>query len=53
VWLADDLPVTATNKIVKRALSAQGLDVPSGVLWHREGRGGQYRPFGLRASDLA
>ena len=53
VWLADDLPVTATNKIVKRTLSAQGLDVPSGVLWHREGRGGQYRPFGLRASDLA
>ena len=53
VWLADDLPVTATNKIVKRTLSAQGLDVPSGVLWHREGRGGQYRPFGPRASDLA
>jgi len=53
VWLADDLPVTATNKIVKRTLSAQGLDVPSGVLWHREGRGGQYRPFGPVASDLA
>ena len=53
VWLADDLPATATNKIVKRALSAQGLDVPGGVLWHREGRGGQYRPFGPDVSDLA
>ncbi|MBJ7400873.1 fatty-acid--CoA ligase FadD1 [Mycolicibacterium sp.] len=53
VWLADDLPVTATNKIVKRALSAQGLDVPSGVLWHREGRGRRYRPFGPGTSDLA
>lgn len=53
VWLADDLPATATNKIVKRALSAQGLDVPGGVLWHREGRGGQYLPFGSDVSDLA
>ena len=53
LWLADDLPVTATNKIVKRTLSAQGLDVPSGVLWHRQGRQGPYRPFGPSASDLA
>jgi len=53
VWIADDLPATATNKIVKRTLSAQGLDVPGGVLWHRQGRGGQYRPFGPVASELA
>ena len=53
VWLADDLPVTATNKIVKRALGAQGLDVPSGVLWHRQGRDRHYLPFGPGVSDLA
>jgi len=53
VWIADDLPVTATNKIVKRTLSAQGVDVAAGVLWHREGRDRHYRPFGPGASDLA
>ena len=53
VWIAEDLPVTATNKIVKRELSAQGLDVTAGVLWHREARDRQYRPFGLGVSDLA
>ena len=53
VWIADDLPVTATNKIVKRTLSAQGLDVATGVLWHREGRDRHYRPFGPGVSDLA
>jgi fatty-acyl-CoA synthase len=53
VWIADDLPVTATNKIVKRELSAQGFDVTAGVLWHREARDRQYRPFGLGVSDLA
>jgi fatty-acyl-CoA synthase len=53
VWIADDLPVTATNKIVKRILSAQGLDVAAGVLWRREGRSRQYQPFGPGVSDLA
>jgi fatty-acyl-CoA synthase len=53
VWITDDLPVTATNKILKRTLSAQGLDVTSGVLWHREARGGCYHPFGSGPSDLA
>jgi fatty-acyl-CoA synthase len=53
VWITDDLPVTATNKILKRTLSAQGLDVTSGVLWHREARGGRYHPFGSGPSDLA
>ena len=53
VWIADDLPVTATNKIVKRTLSAKGLDVATGVLWHREGRDRHYRPFGPGVSDLA
>jgi hypothetical protein len=45
--------VTATNKIVKRTLSAQGVDVAAGVLWHREGRDRHYRPFGPGVSDLA
>jgi len=53
VWIADDLPVTATNKIIKRILSAQGVDVTAGVLWHREGRTRHYLPFGPGASDLA
>lgn len=44
VWIAEDLPVTATNKIIKRELTARGLDVPSGTLWHREPRGIVYRP---------
>ncbi len=43
VWIAPDLPVTATNKIVKRQLSAQGLEVPSGVVWQRN-RDGEYLP---------
>ena len=46
VWIADDLPTTATNKILKRTLIAQGIDVASGVLWQREGRGGHYRLSG-------
>lgn len=63
VWIADDLPTTATNKILKRTLIAQGIDVASGVLWQRAGRDGRYRlfgpglfgpgPFGSRPSELA
>ena len=44
VWIAEDLPATATNKIIKRQLSAQGLQVPSGALWHRDARGRDYWP---------
>jgi len=43
VWIADDLPATATNKILKRRLSAQGLDVPAGQVWIRQPRGRDYR----------
>lgn len=43
VWIAEDLPATATNKIIKRELSARGLDVRSGVLWHRDSRSTVYR----------
>ena len=39
----DALPVTATNKIIKRQLGAQGLDVPHGLVWERIGRTAEYR----------
>ncbi len=42
VWLTADLPSTATNKIIKRALTAQGTQVPDGILWHREPRSRTY-----------
>lgn len=37
VWLADDLPSTATNKILKRELVALGADPTGRVLWKRDG----------------
>ncbi|MGI9125185.1 MAG: AMP-binding protein, partial [Mycobacterium sp.] len=43
VWIAADLPATATNKVLKRQLSAQGTDAPHGRLWTREARSRNYR----------
>lgn len=43
VWIAEDLPLTATNKIVKRELRARATRVPHGTLWRRDPRGGTYR----------
>lgn len=43
VWLTGDLPSTATNKIVKRQLAAQGTRVTDGTLWQREPRTRSYR----------
>lgn len=46
VWVTygdDALPVTATNKVIKRQLMARGLDVASGTTWERE-RDGEYHP---------
>jgi len=43
VWLADDLPSTATNKILKRELVTLGADPTGRVLWKRDGAG--YAPF--------
>ena len=37
VWIADDLPSTATNKILKRELIARGIDPGDRVLWKRDG----------------
>lgn len=37
VWLAEDLPTTATNKTLKRELVARGTDPAGRVLWQRDG----------------
>ncbi len=42
VWLTDRLPTTATNKILKRELTAAGTAPGSGVLWTRSGHGEVY-----------
>jgi hypothetical protein len=42
VRINDDLPATATNKILKRALIAAGISAQGGVLWAREARGTTY-----------
>ena len=44
VRIAPQLPSTATNKVLKRELSAQGATAGDGVLWVREERGTAYRP---------
>ncbi len=41
VLLVDQLPRTATNKVLKRELRGQGLDAP-GIWWVREERGTAY-----------
>ena len=56
VWIAPGLPVTATNKILKRHLAGQGPAVADGELWRR-GRDGAYAiwagdgPTGIMATD--
>ena len=47
VWIAEDLPATATNKILKRELVARGTTPPGGVLWTRDGT--RFQPHGERA----
>lgn len=42
VRIADALPQTATNKVLKRELIAQGATAGDGVLWVREERGTAY-----------
>jgi fatty-acyl-CoA synthase len=38
VWIADDLPSTATNKILKRELIALGAEPGGRLMWQRDGR---------------
>src|SRR6478609_3777652 len=42
VRIAADLPSTATNKVLKRELAAQGPSAGDGELWTREARGTAY-----------
>jgi fatty-acyl-CoA synthase len=42
VRINDDLPATATNKILKRELIAAGITAQGGVLWTRAARGTTY-----------
>jgi len=42
VRIVDGLPRTATNKVLKRQLSAQGASATGDVLWTREARGTSY-----------
>jgi fatty-acyl-CoA synthase len=44
LWIADDLPSTATNKILKRELVARGTDADGRLLWKRSGT--RYAPHG-------
>jgi fatty-acyl-CoA synthase len=44
VWIADELPATATNKVLKRELVARGASPEGGQLWSREPRGRVYVP---------
>lgn len=46
VRINDDLPQTATNKILKRELSAAGVTAGGGVLWERPSRSTTYRVAG-------
>jgi len=51
VRIAADLPSTATHKVLKRQLIAQGTDIAAGeVLWVREPRGTAYTVRGDRAA---
>lgn len=43
VWIADDLPSTATNKILKRDLIARGTDPAGRTLWRRDGS--RFHPY--------
>ncbi len=42
VRINDELPQTATNKILKRALIEEGVTAGDGVLWERGERGHTY-----------
>ena len=43
VWLTDRLPTTATNKVLKRELTARGVAPEGGVLWTRDAKSSVYR----------
>jgi fatty-acyl-CoA synthase len=51
VRIAADLPSTATHKVLKRQLIAQGTAVTAGeVLWERQSRGTAYSAIGANSA---
>ncbi len=52
VRINDDLPATATNKILKRELIAAGVSAAGGVLWTRRARGTTYTPAVADANQM-
>jgi fatty-acyl-CoA synthase len=50
VWITDDLPTTATNKVLKRELSALGASPDGGLLWTRAPRTTTYAEDTRRAN---
>ncbi|OBK99204.1 acyl-CoA synthetase [Mycobacterium sp. 1245499.0] len=53
VRINDQLPATATNKILKRALIAAGVTAQDGLLWTRAARGTSYAPVSENAVGRA
>ncbi|BBY36924.1 acyl-CoA synthetase [Mycobacterium mantenii] len=53
VRINDQLPRTATNKILKRALIAAGVTAQDGLLWMRPARGTSYAPVAENADGRA
>jgi fatty-acyl-CoA synthase len=53
VWLTDRLPTTATNKVLKRELTARGATPEGGVLWTRSGQSRAYAAVDHRSPDTA
>ncbi|OBK42608.1 acyl-CoA synthetase [Mycobacterium sp. 1165196.3] len=53
VRINDQLPATATNKILKRALIAAGVTAQDGLLWTRPARGTSYAPVSENAVGRA
>ncbi|OBH44957.1 fatty-acid--CoA ligase FadD1 [Mycobacterium mantenii] len=53
VRINDQLPATATNKILKRALIAAGVTAQGGLLWMRPARGTGYAPVAENAGGRA
>lgn len=45
VRLSKNLPTTATNKVLKRVLISEGLDITDETLWYRAERGAEYIDF--------
>ncbi|WAC56631.1 fatty-acid--CoA ligase FadD1 [Gordonia sp. SL306] len=52
VRIADDLPTTATNKILKRELKKEGPSAGDGTLWVREGRSRDYVVVGASTAAV-